>query len=1009
MQQVDEELAEKDLSDAVPKPRHWRWTWAVAGPLLVVVAAAVVIPAASGNAFWRWATPWLDVERYTFAQLEGQAESRVVPYAEPFHLAANLLASSPWQPAVAQARYSGQPAVTAAREGLAYRFSMPPQTEDGAVELRVGDARRSISVQPKERPALTDLRAHVELPAYLERREPVTVDVRGGTVRVVEGSKVSFSAIATRELAECALDGRPQVVDGTNVTTEQVGADESAQVALALRDNFGLTTREPQLVRVDVTEDRAPTVVVNELQNGMVVLSTQVLTFEVVVVDDYGAQQVGFEWQGIEDPVQNPEPQAGEKLVAAGGPEADSLKVRATFSAEREGLEPQSLQLRAYTVDYLPGRQRVYSEPIVVHILTPEEHLKWLTEQLSQWAESAMEVYDTELQLNQKNEELQQLSEAELAQSEVQAELQEQAAAESANAAKLETLVEIGKQLLQEAAKNEEFDAEQLEQLAELLKKLEEVAGEQMPSVAELLAMAAEPGPPAPPAGQSPEDPPLPGEAGEVIKQPEEPPSAEDAVTAPPGGKELGLEKKDKYGPDAKDLQGLTKDPKDPNSPGGDVLQDQSKQPDGKPGYIPANPTPLVIDIESTFMKPDKAKDAPQLVGGLGIPGTTLEGSGNDPAEQEDEPESKEALVLKAVKEQQDLLDAFYALSEQLNALLIGFENATLVKRLKAASRRQIDIAAGLNGLNGFGVNESAAGASAKRAQLARQEEVQSEKLVALQHDLAAYVERKPTTNLERVLGEMLEAGAASELRDVRTLIEGNRIGQSTIDAEFWSDTFDRWAEQLVDPLPDVLPEFPDFIEAPNLPPAMVLEAMRIIDAETQLREETREVEQARPAMTDEEYSERAEKLAVTQRELASQSRDLASRIEQLPNSKKVYSLGLTLMKHADKLTKAATVMDEAEGRLASPDTGSETIAAIAEVIEILLESHRIPNAPMVVKAPPATLQAMLLGSGMGNDADRASIEERAPQQATGKAGRKLPEEYRQGLDAYLNALEGRK
>ena len=41
--------------------------------------------------------------------------------------------------------------------------------------------------------------------------------------------------------------------------------------------------------------------------------------------------------------------------------------------------------------------------------------------------------------------------------------IQQQAAAEQANVAKLDALIDIGKQLVQEAAKNEEFDPDQLE------------------------------------------------------------------------------------------------------------------------------------------------------------------------------------------------------------------------------------------------------------------------------------------------------------------------------------------------------------------------------------------------------------------------------------------------------------------------------------------------------------------------------------------------------------------
>ena len=100
--------------------------------------------------------------------------------------------------------------------------------------------------------------------------------------------------------------------------------------------------------------------------------------------------------------------------------------------------------------------------------------------------------------------------------------------------------------------------------------------------------------------------------------------------------------------------------------------------------------------------------------------------------------------------------------------------------------------------------------------------------------------------------------------------------------------------------------------------------------------------------------------------------------------------------------------MDEVEDILAEPDTGPKAIAAITEVIEILLQTARLPNTPMVMTAPPATAAALML-MGIGDDTGNAFIENRSPRQATGKAGRVLPEEFRQGLDAYFNVLEGRQ
>jgi len=70
------------------------------------VVGLVVVPAASRNALARWLMPWRDVERYTFAQLEGETGLRVVPYAEPFDVEARLKDNSPWKPASGEAQYA---------------------------------------------------------------------------------------------------------------------------------------------------------------------------------------------------------------------------------------------------------------------------------------------------------------------------------------------------------------------------------------------------------------------------------------------------------------------------------------------------------------------------------------------------------------------------------------------------------------------------------------------------------------------------------------------------------------------------------------------------------------------------------------------------------------------------------------------------------------------------------------------------------------------------------------
>ena len=997
MQQVDEELEKRDLSDAVPHPRHRRWAWAAGVPLLATAVVMLLLPAAGNNALWRWLMPWREIERYTFAQLEGDAGLRVVPYAEPFEVRVRLKKGSLWRPDSGSARFQNQQPVVAPRDGTLYRFQIPPQTEEGQVALRVGDARRGIPVEPKTRPALRELVAQVDLPAYLQRAEPMTADVRGGAVALVKGSSAVLQATASRDLETATLNDRPQQVAGPRVTTERIAVETTSEYRLMWRDCFQLDARQPQIVRVEATLDAAPTIGFNQLENNRVVLSTEVLAFELQASDDFGVQRVGLEWQGITDPVHNPEPSQGEKVVAAGAPDSEALTAAATFSATREQVRPQSLRLRAFAEDYLPDRVRSYSPYVILHVLTPAEHLKWLTDQLAQWADASKEVYDKEIQLHEANKALMELPPEALDDPAQKKKIQNQAAAEKANAAKLSALIDSGEQLVQEATKNEEFDPQQLDALAELLKKLEEIAGEQMPSVAELLAAAAAaPGQPTSP----PTEPPLPGEAAKSTKPNDTPP--EDPLAAPPGGKDLGLEKAEKYGPEALNPEGLDEAPEDPNKPGGEVNVDKSKQPEGKPGYVPANPTPLVLDFESNFNEPEPAEDAPQVVGGLGIPVTVLKGSGKEPAEDE-QPESTTAeLMIEAVSEQQELLDAFAKLAGEINKLLMGFENSTFVKRLKAASRQQIDLAVELNDLDGFGAaaNEPVQPA---RQSLADREVAAAEVLVTLQEDMSAYAARRPAPNYTRVLQAMQNEDAAGQLREIAATVTKNAVGQSTIDAEFWADTLDRWAEELVDPLGDPPPPAEGLIELPNLTPEIVLEVLRIINREIQLREETRELHQAVGGLEQEVYQKRGLEMSKTQAELASKSRELVEQIKQLP--KQDHPM---MQKTIQKLTDAAEIMDEVAGLLAVPQTAAPTVAAIQEVIETLLETARIPNAPMIVKVPPATASALLL-MGIGNDERKAAIENRSVNQSTGKTGRKLPEEYRQGLDLYLNVLEGKE
>ena len=181
------------------------------------------------------------------------------------------------------------------------------------------------------------------------------------------------------------------------------------------------------------------------------------------------------------------------------------------------------------------------------------------------------------------------------------------------------------------------------------------------------------------------------------------------------------------------------------------------------------------------------------------------------------------------------------------------------------------------------------------------------------------------------------------------------------------------------------------------MPPSLVLEVMKILEAEIDLREDTRAVEQARPALEVEKYAEQTRPLAETQESLGKRVADVVQKIGELPEGPGAFAREIGI------LTRVEQVMYEAHDLLATPDTGPPTIAAETEAIELLLQARRANPSGGGGTGEAEEAALALLGAG---DEVQANVQARSVQQATGVAGSELPAEFRSGLDAFFGALE---
>lgn len=182
---------------------------------------------------------------------------------------------------------------------------------------------------------------------------------------------------------------------------------------------------------------------------------------------------------------------------------------------------------------------------------------------------------------------------------------------------------------------------------------------------------------------------------------------------------------------------------------------------------------------------------------------------------------------------------------------------------------------------------------------------------------------------------------------------------------------------------------------------------MKILEKEIALREETRGVQQAKPQLEEEKYLNDASGLADTQEELADRTETVIDKIRDLPEGEQKFG------KEIQQLTNAASAMWDAVEILVTPDTGAPAIAAETDAIEWLLQAKRSKGGGGGGGSTPGngnregqdlTSSALaLLGAA---DEEKSHTVNREVQQATGKSGEQMPEEFRRGLDKYFEALE---
>lgn len=475
MEQVAREVSARDLTVNIPRPNHRKLFILLVILTLCTAGLCMVTPEAAGNALERWLRPFNPPERYTFTQLDRTPDSLVIPLGESCLYELRLADTTRSRPETGEYFFHNRVRQQAPLTDGAYKVHIPPMQQPDTLEFFAGDIVRRLKIIPKARPSLLGATATVAYPAYMARPDGHEA-MRAGVISAPAGSTLTLKVTASQNLASAAdAQGKPLRVEGSSVVIPDIRLEKDPrEIELTWTDSDGLATSQPVRIRLEPIEDKQPSIYLRGGENDRYVLEDTSIELEVEAADDFGLREMGVEWQGeksfYDDEEENaaaPDPAKagkpvpglrGEKVLADGHPTQASLKGTYLFQARALKLSPQRVVVRGFTQDYKPGGKRVYSEPMIIFVLSKSEHAQMIRNELERITSELEGMIRRMDAMTDEAKRLKGMEGSELKKAESQERLHALADEEQTNRRELSDLLNRSEDLFKEASRNPQID-----------------------------------------------------------------------------------------------------------------------------------------------------------------------------------------------------------------------------------------------------------------------------------------------------------------------------------------------------------------------------------------------------------------------------------------------------------------------------------------------------------------------------------------------------------------------
>ncbi|HEY1171713.1 MAG TPA: hypothetical protein VGH19_10105 [Verrucomicrobiae bacterium] len=494
IRQVTEDAAKMDFTEAVDFRPARKLVMGAGIAASIIVLLALIAPMAVGNSLKRWFMPASEAPRYTFVKWNDVPEEIVVPHGEAFRFEARVAYQSFWRPQEAFASI-GQHESKAAVEADTVKFDLPPQTVATDLKLKVGDATSTLRIRPEHRPALRQLTARIDLPAYLQQ-PPLEESAMSGKLRVLTETKVVLTGNASRSLKQAwvQLDRHKPIaleVKGSQFVSAPLNLADAQRATFGWTDDLGLTNRAPWLLGIEATIDAAPTVELADLAMDVVILEDEVLRINTQSRDDFGVRDLTLAWEQVSGPAITNSP--GNQLLRRQTTNTITRQFGETFVFSPSVLNvpaDTTVEVRALATDFLPNRVASETARFRVHVIGHVKHAEMIRQQFEQMFAKLEEVTRKEEAIANATRDLKQQSDEKLNTEAAAAKADELAKQQEAVARQLQDAARAGTETLREALRNPTFNEETLRDWAKTLQSMQQLSKKEMKDAANSLQQA---------------------------------------------------------------------------------------------------------------------------------------------------------------------------------------------------------------------------------------------------------------------------------------------------------------------------------------------------------------------------------------------------------------------------------------------------------------------------------------------------------------------------------------